>query len=392
MEGTVSQSDSSWSEDQIVPLLRRVSLFEGLPDEDLKRVAGIVSGTAVEAGEVLFEEGDEGDQFFIVFTGAVEILKRKPNGEEERLAVRRNGDGFGEMALLNDAPRSATARAEEHTQLLTVGRDEFQELLGGDTLASRMMRIMSKALRALDIRFAAQARAVRSDDGGRDISKLILTGLLPRSVPALKGASVAAGTGLTLEGDGRTTWLTFPMGDAGTAFAVLQVTGHGLPAAHYLAVARALVLGAAPDARDPGQLLARANEGMAGAGTNGVEQSVEMALIVVQDRTVRWASAGSVGGAFVRRDGSMEELASHGPPLGVLPGFAYGVRTLELAAGDQVLVVSGASGGLLRGAADLVAQRRSKDVGEVVGALHKAIQRAHDDEGLEVSAFLIRGS
>jgi len=388
----VSNRDGSWSEDQILHLLRRVSLFEGLPPEDLKHLAGIVSGMAAETGEVLFEEGDPGEDFFIVLSGAVEILKKRPNGEEERLAVRRNGEGFGEMALLNDAPRSATARASEHTQLLKVERGQFHELLGGDTLAVRMMRNLSKALRALDIRFAAQARAVKSDDGGRDISQLILTGILPRGVPKLDGASVAAGTALALEGEGRTVWLSFTTPGPGTGFAVLQVRGYGLPPAHQLAVARALLMEAARHAAGPGELLARLNEGMLESATNGVDQNVEIGVMIVDGRRIRWSCAGSVGGAIVRREGKFEELPSHGPPLGVLPGFSYGVREVELGTGDQVLVVSETSHGLVRGAADLVAQRKDREIGEVVGALHKAIQKAHQDHNFEVSAVLIRGS
>ncbi len=390
----MSNEESSWSEEQIIPLLGKVSLFEGLPDEDLGRVSGIVTGTSAEAGEVLFEEGDEGDSFFIVFSGAVEIVKRKPGGEEEKLAVRRAGEGFGEMALLNDAPRSATARVTEPTQLLRVERSHFRELLGGDTLAGRMMETLSRALRALDVRFAAQARALSPEDTGKDVGKLIQASILPRSVPKISGASVAAGTALSTTGDGRTVWLTLSLTGGRTGFGVLQIQGdtQGLPPAHHLAVVRALLMEAARTAHTPGEVLARVNEGLlAGAGPGGAV-NVELALAVVGDGRVEWASAGTVGGAMVKRDGSLQEMPSHGPPLGVLPGFTYGVKSVELAAGDQVLVVSGATGGLLRGAADLVSQRKDRDVGEVVGLLHRAIQKAHDDEDYEVSAVLIRGS
>jgi len=131
----------------VVGLLEKVELFEGLPDDDLKRIAAIVRGTSVAAGEVLFEEGEPGDAFYIVFDGAMEITKARPDGSQDRLAVRRRGEAFGEMALLNDAPRSATARAVEDTRLIAVDREDFQLLLGGDSLALRMMRVLSKALR-----------------------------------------------------------------------------------------------------------------------------------------------------------------------------------------------------------------------------------------------------
>jgi len=151
----VSENAHSWSTDEVVALLQRVDLFEGLPDEDLSGIAAIVEGVTVENGDFLFEEGEPGDAFYIVFQGAMQILKTRADGTEEKLAVRRKGEGFGEMALLNDAPRSASARAAEKSQLLSVPREGFQELLGGDWLALRMMRVLSKALRALDVRFAS---------------------------------------------------------------------------------------------------------------------------------------------------------------------------------------------------------------------------------------------
>ncbi len=63
--------------DEIIPLLRKVSLFEGLPREDLERLAGIGEERVLPAGETLFEEGEEGDAFFAVVSGAVEILRRR---------------------------------------------------------------------------------------------------------------------------------------------------------------------------------------------------------------------------------------------------------------------------------------------------------------------------
>lgn len=136
----MSERPHEWTREEVVALLQQVDLFEGLPHEDLNAIAAIVGGRTIEPGESLFEEGQPGDAFYIVFQGAIEISKTRADGTEEKLAVRRKGDGFGEMALLNEAPRSATARALERTQLVSVSRDDFQQLLGGDSLALRMMR------------------------------------------------------------------------------------------------------------------------------------------------------------------------------------------------------------------------------------------------------------
>jgi CRP-like cAMP-binding protein len=121
----------------VIPLLRKVEFFGGLPDEDLERLAGIVDGMDLASGETLFREGSRGDAFYIVYEGAVELLKSRTGGDPEKLAVRRAGDAFGEMALVDDAPRSATARALEDSRLVTIHREAFLGLIGGDNISLR---------------------------------------------------------------------------------------------------------------------------------------------------------------------------------------------------------------------------------------------------------------
>ena len=111
--------------------LRRAALFKGLPDEELRALAGIVKRIKAEPGDLLFEEGDEDDRFYVVTAGAVEIVKHVPGGGEEKLAVRRAGHAFGEMALLNSAPRFATARVARECECMTLSRDDFERLMVG---------------------------------------------------------------------------------------------------------------------------------------------------------------------------------------------------------------------------------------------------------------------
>ena len=133
--------------------LRRVALFKGFPDDELRTLAEIIKGIKAGPGDLLFEEGDEDDRFYVVTAGAVELVKQVPGGGEEKLAVRRAGDVFGEMALLNDAPRFATARVARECECMTLSRGDFERLMGGDSFALLMLRILSQALRALGTRF-----------------------------------------------------------------------------------------------------------------------------------------------------------------------------------------------------------------------------------------------
>lgn len=390
----MSDQATGWSTDQVVALLKKVDFFEGLPDDDLERVAGIVEGVTVEAGDTLFEEGEPGDAFYIVFKGAMQILKTRPDGSEEKLAVRRSGDGFGEMALLNDAPRSATARAQETTQLVKVDREGFEVLLGGDTLALRMMRVLSKALRALGVRFASAEKGGARQGEGTDpmaVSRMMQAGLLPSSAPAVDGFDVAAGTTTEETGVGGSVWDWIDLGSGRTALVTLDVRQPGFPPAYHLGVARAVLRSVAAAGMEARELLARANEVLAESAVEGLDQFVEVGVMVPSGDSVEWASAGRVPGGIIRRDGTFEQFGAHGPPLGMMGGFRFNAQNFPMGAGDTVFVLSHASQGLFFGAADLLAQLHGKPAGEVVSTLHRAIRKAQGEgDRAEVSVLYSR--
>ncbi len=102
------------------------------------------------AGEYIFREGDLGTEMFIIHEGKVEILNRM--GDEERvLAVLEKGDFFGEMSVLEDLPRAASARALTDTRLLQINGSTFDQMLQSNPeIAVRMMRKLSRRLRETD--------------------------------------------------------------------------------------------------------------------------------------------------------------------------------------------------------------------------------------------------
>jgi NADH dehydrogenase len=81
-----------------------------------------------EPGQVVFREGDRGDWLYVVTEGEVEVLRRAADGGETPLRRMATGECFGEIALVSDAPRSATVRAVAPTNVLAVDRDAFQAL------------------------------------------------------------------------------------------------------------------------------------------------------------------------------------------------------------------------------------------------------------------------
>jgi CRP-like cAMP-binding protein len=102
------------------------------------------------SGEYIFREGDLGTEMYIISEGKVEILNRL--GEEDRvLAVLEKGDFFGEMSVLEDMPRAASARALTDTRLLQINGSTFDQMLQNNPeIAVRMMRKLSRRLRETD--------------------------------------------------------------------------------------------------------------------------------------------------------------------------------------------------------------------------------------------------
>ncbi len=91
-------------------LLREARLLKGLPSEELFLLLRVVEEVDLAEGQVLFEQGDAGDQMYIVASGEIGIWRGKGAGQRE-IAVMRRGEVLGEMAIFNDELRTATAKA-----------------------------------------------------------------------------------------------------------------------------------------------------------------------------------------------------------------------------------------------------------------------------------------
>jgi CRP/FNR family cyclic AMP-dependent transcriptional regulator len=134
--------------------LKAMSLFGGLTRRELRIVGGFLHERRYLKDEVIFDQGDEGQAIYLIAGGKVAICR---DGEAERpIALLDGGGFFGELALLDDAPRSAQARAAEDCTLLVLFRGEFESLMHAHALiASKIALQLARQLglrlrRALD--------------------------------------------------------------------------------------------------------------------------------------------------------------------------------------------------------------------------------------------------
>ncbi|MCY0997291.1 cyclic nucleotide-binding domain-containing protein [Myxococcus sp. MISCRS1] len=133
-------------------LLKKVALFEGLTQGQLAKVAQLGQTRDYPAGAFLFREGEFGQEMFVISRGKVRISKSVPGIGEEALAILEPGQYFGEMAVIEDSPRSADAIAHISCAVWVIERSKLDQLMFTDkdlayVLLWTFVRTLSERLR-----------------------------------------------------------------------------------------------------------------------------------------------------------------------------------------------------------------------------------------------------
>jgi len=127
-----------------VLFLKSIDLFSQIPGEDLAQVALISTEESRETGEEIFAEGEAGDALYLVLDGRVRVHR-----QDRVIAELGERECFGEMALLDAAPRSATVTAVVDAHLLKISREDFQEILNEKPeIASGIIKVLTRRLRS----------------------------------------------------------------------------------------------------------------------------------------------------------------------------------------------------------------------------------------------------
>jgi CRP-like cAMP-binding protein len=129
-------------------LLRTVPIFSELTDGDIASLGRLTARRRFPKDTVVFFENEEGDSFFMILEGRIKVTILGDDGREVILSMLGAGDFFGEMALLDNEPRSATAIAVEETELLSLHRTDFQSVLTDNrSITNALIKILTARLR-----------------------------------------------------------------------------------------------------------------------------------------------------------------------------------------------------------------------------------------------------
>ena len=110
-------------------LLRNIPIFDNLGRAELTSLTEIGNYDTAEAGRTLFKEGDPGDTAYVVLLGEIDVVRSDDEGHDVVIATLGAGEVFGELALIDGEPRSASAVAKVESQLFSIGRDDFIRLM-----------------------------------------------------------------------------------------------------------------------------------------------------------------------------------------------------------------------------------------------------------------------
>jgi len=129
-------------------ILEHNFLFRGLPDSTINAVANLAHRRAYEKASLIFSQGEDGDALYGVASGQVRIYSSDDKGHEVFLNLLGPGDTFGEIALLDGLPRTASAVATARSNLVTVPRPQFLQHLENDPdLSVHLMKLLCRRLR-----------------------------------------------------------------------------------------------------------------------------------------------------------------------------------------------------------------------------------------------------
>ena len=138
---------------EVILALKSTPLFREVPGEGLKRLSDFIQEKTVRADEIVFNEQDLGDEMYLVREGRIRVLQDVA-GQPTEVDVVTKGGHFGEMAIIDDMPRSASAIAQEDTSLLVLHKNDFRSAVQDyPDIAFEVFRELTRRLRQSDERY-----------------------------------------------------------------------------------------------------------------------------------------------------------------------------------------------------------------------------------------------
>jgi serine phosphatase RsbU (regulator of sigma subunit) len=354
--------------------LRNVPIFDGFSDADLERLAGEVQERHLAENEELFHQGDDDLDTFVILDGALEVITYV-DGEEIRLEVRLTGEIIGEMAAIDNSPRSATVRAVRDSVVAVLKLESFYKLLLSDAVlavemlkrgTSRLRSTSQQMITGLELKNAELMKAYEDLKAAQaelihynriqeelEVAHRIQKFFLPRTIPQPEGWQVSAfNRGAREIGGDFFDCITLAGGRL--ALIVADACGKGVPAAMFVALTRSLIRASsqAPwslydgdflntDAVATGALWFTNDYTAREHGESNMFVTIFYGLLEPETGRLVYINAGHNPPLIVSPDGeTVRELESSALPIGIIEEQTYEAGEMTIGVGELLVCFS----------------------------------------------------
>ncbi|MDH5326629.1 MAG: Crp/Fnr family transcriptional regulator [Gammaproteobacteria bacterium] len=180
-------------------MLSNVSLFSGLPEADRNAIAELATIRSFPRNTIIISEGDDSDSMYVVLSGKVKVYLSDDEGKEIIINILKDGDYFGELALLDESPRSASVMTQEDSKLAVLSKTAFEDCLKTNPgialevikgLSARLRNLTDnvKSLALMDV-YGRVARTLLDMSETHDGVQVITQKLTQRDIASMVGAS-----------------------------------------------------------------------------------------------------------------------------------------------------------------------------------------------------------
>ena len=337
--------------------------FKGISDAELEALCSVAQLRTYPEGQVLVREGETEHVFYIVAAGQVAITHRLGPSQERLIAVRRPGEYFGEMALIENKPRSASATAVAETTVLEITEEVFNEFLAKSPgMALSMIRHITANLRTADqaaIKDLSQKNAelakaydelkeaqddiVAKERMEREleIAGEVQRNLLPAQFPKTPGYTYAASNSPARHVGGD-FYDVLQVDNEHVGLLLADVSDKGVHAALIMAVTRTLFVAHARRSVSPAEVAMAVHNGLLEVAENDdMFVTVFYGVLNLSSGDLCYVRAGQDKPLLYRADGSPPEaLDAEGRFLGMLPGLNLEERRVTVQRGDLLVAYS----------------------------------------------------
>ncbi len=316
--------------------LQSTELLAAVPSALVAKIDSRLEEVNLEPGEILFEEGEDGDAVYLVVEGSLRL-----EADGMTLISRARGDCVGEIALIDDEPRSAAAIADTPVRLLRWERRDFQDTLDQDPEVARgIFKMLTGKLRE-DVKSTVRLERER-ERWRQDLARAreIQQGMLPSERLLAEGIELAGMCSQASEVGG--DFYDYLVRDDGAVGLIVgDVTGHGFYAGLFVAMAKSCLHTQARLSVDPREVMAAMRRTLDLSLQRRLLMSCCYLLFEPRARRLHYANAGHPYPYLYRpADGSIAKLEALDPILGALDAGAggYAERTLDWEPGDVLVM------------------------------------------------------